>query len=104
MTRFILFFLIIVFAGCHKGEVSNNDQYTKVDLTSLDEDFVMPSSLWRTLEAAYPELTVMAAAPKAEGEEKSEKKEGESKKPDPKTEEAKKRKKSFSNEDRPLMV
>jgi hypothetical protein len=88
-SLFTLLSLFLSLGGCHRDVTKKNLGGAILDLTKQDEDFVIPSSLWKTFEESYPELTVVAAPKEGEKEEgkKEEKKEGDhAKKPDPRVE------------------
>jgi hypothetical protein len=74
--RSIIIFIaaLVIIVGCHSEDDKDKNLYTKIDLSQVDEDFVLPSSLWSTLEGNFPELTLMTTPLKEEKEETSEKK------------------------------
>jgi hypothetical protein len=89
---FISLTFLLSLGGCHQDSAKKSIGGAILDLTKQDEDFVIPSSLWKTFEESYPELTVLRAPKEGEKEEdkKEEKKEeggdGHSKKSDPRVE------------------
>jgi len=97
MKWLMVFASMIFFLGCHHKEAVEKIKKTEVDLTRGDDDFVTPAALWKTLEAAYPDLTQIA--PPTEKESKEEKKE---EKKEPKKEDKKEGAKKTDSEEEEL--